>query len=340
MKMKRIVVGVVVGVPVLLLAGLTFIVVSSYLEHRQLVEQEKQAYPAPGTLVEAGSDGGALHVYAEGPTGTPAGTGTALQGDAHATGNNPTLVFLSGLGTSSPYYDFKVLFEQFSPEYRVAVVERAGYGWSDITSSPRDLETVLQETRTALQGAGENPPYVLFPHSLAGLEALYWAHHYPEELHAVIGLDPLVPEYHQHSSNGAALSRAVTVLARTGLMRSGPDVFAANFPAMLKGHLSKQDAQIAETIFLRRTNTRNMWAEVAELPNNAEVLLEQGLPDVPMHVFVSDQGADLWKSSLLEFAEAGNGKYYLLDAEHYIHLDKPEFIAETSRKLIESAGLN
>ncbi len=348
MKMKRVIVGTALGLPVLLLAGAAFIVVSSYVEHRQLVEQEKEAYPAPGTLVAAGTNGGALHVFAEGPTGTPSSntgtpagaTGSAAQGNARSADSNPTLVFLSGLGTSSPYYDFKVLFEQFSPEYRVAVVERAGYGWSDITSSPRDLATVLQETRTALQGAGETPPYVLFPHSLAGLEALYWAHHYPEELHAVIGLDPLVPEYHQQSSNRASLSRGVTLLARTGLMRSGPDIFASNFPAMLKGHLTQEDAQIAETIFLRRTHTRNMWAEVAALPENSQLVLDQGLPSLPFHVFISDHRGDVWKSSLIEFAEASNSEYYLLDAEHYIHLDKPEFIAETSRKLIESAGPN
>jgi pimeloyl-ACP methyl ester carboxylesterase len=320
---KKILIGITVGVLLLLLALGAVLLADSYLEHRRLVEQEKDAYPAPGMLADvgagSGSAGGLLHVYAEG------------EGD-------PTLVFLSGLGTSSPYYDFKVLFERLSDDYRVAVVERAGYGWSDITKSSRGLETVLRETRTALQRAGETPPYVLFPHSLAGLEALYWANTYPDEVAAIMALDPLVPEYFERSQDVASLSRVETILAHTGLMRQGPDVFARNFPAMVKGHLTEDEAEIAETIFLRRTHTPNMWAEVRALPENAAVVREQGQPDLPFHVFISDQGSEEWKDSLISYAEATGGNYFLLDAGHYVHLDRPEIIAETSERLIEAAG--
>lgn len=323
---------VAAGIPLLLLGGATFVIASSYLEHRQLVEQEKAAYPAPGALVEVGPapdaaeagragepEGSLLHVYAEG------------EGD-------PTLVFLSGLGTSSPYYDFKVLFERLSDDHRVAVVERAGYGWSDITDSPRDLETVLNETRTALRRAGESPPYALFPHSLAGLEALYWANRYPEEIVAVLGLDPLVPDYFERAEDAASISRLQTVLARTGLMRSGPDVFAGNFPAMVKGRLSEEEAEVAETIFFRRSHTRNMWAELRALAENVALLEQQGMPEPPVHVFISDEGSEIWKDSLIDYAEAAAGEYFLLDAGHYVHLDAPEKIAEVSRELIEAAS--
>ena len=73
---------------------------------------------------------------------------------------------MSGFGTSSPFYDFKVLFDKLVNDYRIAVVERAGYGWSNISSNSGDLDTVLAETRRALKLAGEKPPYVLFPHSM------------------------------------------------------------------------------------------------------------------------------------------------------------------------------
>lgn len=305
-----------IGIPVLLLAGLTFVVASSHVEHRRLVEAEEAAYPAPGLRVDAG--GGVLHVYAEGE-------------------GEPTLVFLSGLGTSSPFYDFKDLFERLSDDYRIAVVERAGYGWSEITSSPRDLDTVLTETRTALQRAGERPPYVLFPHSLAGLEAIHWANRYPEEVEAIIGLDPLVPGYYELGEDAASLSPLVTVLARTGLMRSGPDVFAENFPAMVAGRLTEREAEIAETIFMRRTNTRTMHAEVDALPENARLVLEQGTPEVPFHAFISDRGTDAWKESVAAYAEGTGGERVLLDADHYVHLDRPGVIADTSRELIAAA---
>lgn len=306
-----------IGIPILFLAGLTFVVTSSHLEHRRLIEVEEAAYPAPGVLVEVES--GILHVYSEGSGG-------------------PTLVFLSGLGTSSPYYDFKDLFERLSDEYRIIVVERAGYGWSEITSSPRDLDTILNETRTALQLAGEGPPYVLFPHSMAGLEAIYWAVLYPEELEMIIGLDPLVPDYYELREDEASLSPIVTILAYTGLMRSGPDVFANNFPAMVAGRLTEREAEVAETVFMRRTNTRNMYAEIDALPENAHQLLEQGVPNVPFHAFISNRGTEAWRESIVAYSEATGGEFFPLNADHYVHLDEPELIAETSRQLIEGAG--
>ena len=41
----------------------------------------------------------------------------------------------------------------------------------------------------ALDKAGIQDPYVLCPHSLSGLEALYWAQKYPDEVEAIVGLD-------------------------------------------------------------------------------------------------------------------------------------------------------
>ncbi|WP_241078220.1 alpha/beta fold hydrolase [Natranaerofaba carboxydovora] len=119
----------------MLIVVAAFIVESSYVEHKELIEQEKEEYPAPGTLVDINDDGDKLHVYGKG------------EGDT-------TLVFMSGLGTSSPVYGFKVLYNKLSNDYRIAVVERAGYGWSDISSSPRDIDTVLEETRAALELSG------------------------------------------------------------------------------------------------------------------------------------------------------------------------------------------
>ena len=90
-RKRRILKVVIIGIPVVLLASAAFVLATSWFDHRRLVEEETAAYPAPGSLVAV--DDARLHVYAEG------------DGD-------PTLVFLSGLGTSSPYYEFKELFER------------------------------------------------------------------------------------------------------------------------------------------------------------------------------------------------------------------------------------
>ena len=89
-----------------------------------------------------------------------------------------TLVFLSGSGTCSPILDFKSLYSLLSDEYRIIVVEKFGYGYSDVVDEDRNIQTVLSETRLALNKAGIDGPYVLCPHSMSGIEALYWAQEY------------------------------------------------------------------------------------------------------------------------------------------------------------------
>ncbi len=316
--MKKILKYILIGIPILIIAGIAFVVGGSYFEHQELVEQEKQKYPAPGSLVDVNDDGNHLHVYSSGE-------------------GEQTLVFMAGLGTSSPVYDFKALYSHLKDEYRIAVVERAGYGWSDITASPRDIDTVLEETRAALQKSGESPPYVLFPHSLAGLEAIHWASLYPEEITAIIGLDPLVPQYQVQTEEEPDLSRIISVLASTGLMRQQPGVCRDNFEAIRKGHLTEEEIEVACSIFFRRTLTDNMWEEADMIAANAQLILEQGKPEVPFHAFISGEGEEKWQDTLSTYAKEAGGKYYILEAGHYLHLDLPELIAETSIDLINQA---
>lgn len=302
--MKKIVKRVLIIIPVLIVAFIAFIIGSSYLEHRSLVEEEKEMYPAPGQLVEVNDH--QIHVYSEGE------------------GPN-TFVFMSGLGTSSPYYDFKVLFEKISEDHQIVVIERPGYGWSDVTSTDRDLETVLEESRQALKLAGIEGPYNLVPHSLAGLEAIYWAQKYPEEVDNIFGLDALVPGYHeQQEEMDNPLSPIITFLARSGLMRQQPGVCEDNFFAIKKGHLDAQETEIACTLFMRRVMTKNMWEEYRSLEENSQLVLNNGRPNVPIYTFISSENDDNWQRILSDYSDES----YILDAHHYVHLDETDFIAE------------
>jgi pimeloyl-ACP methyl ester carboxylesterase len=315
---------VLIGLPLVVLVAAVAVIGASYLEHRRLSGVEQAAYPPPGVLVpvhgphEDAAPGTRLHVYAEGE-------------------GAPTLVFLSGLGTSAPVFDFKPLFTRLSDSYRIAVVERAGYGWSDIGDRPRDIDTVLEETRLALREAGEPPPYVLFPHSLAGLEAIRWAQRHPDEVAVIIGLDPLVPGYHEATGEDASLSPWITFLARTGLMRNGPQVFARNFPAMVEGRLTTEEAAAARAIFMRRTNTPDMWAEARAMPANSAVVRDAAPPPVPVFALVSHAQPAAWQAAITACAQATGGAVRMLDAGHYLHVEEPERVARISRTWIDAA---
>ena len=54
-------------------------------------------------------------------------------------------VFVKGQG--SPILDFKDVYDGFSKEYKIVVVERADYGYSEDTSKSRDVSVILSETR-------------------------------------------------------------------------------------------------------------------------------------------------------------------------------------------------
>ena len=129
---------------------------------------EKASHPAPGLMVEV--NGQRMHVYCEGNVGR-------------------TVVLLSGLGAACPSMDFRPLFSALRADHRVVIAECFGYGWSDLTNRPRTVQNIIAETRLALGKAGFSPPYVLMPHSVSGLYALYWANAYPQEVDPVVGID-------------------------------------------------------------------------------------------------------------------------------------------------------
>ena len=79
---------------------------------------------------------------------------------------------MSGGGTSSPVLDFKSLYSLLSDDYKIVVVEKFGYGFSDVVDNERSIDSILEDSRTALTKAGVVGPYVLFPHSMSGIEAL------------------------------------------------------------------------------------------------------------------------------------------------------------------------
>lgn len=310
--MKRAMRWIILGAVSLLL----LLLVGSFVNHRLRLSGEEAAYPPPGQLAPVNDH--RLHVYGEG------------EGPV-------TLVFLAGSGTSAPMLDFKGLYSRLSDEYRIAVVERAGYGWSDDGETSRDIDTVLNETRMALQQVGERPPYVLFPHSMSGLEAIHWANLYPNEVAAIVGLDPAVPQTYVDQPPPRAMLAAINFASRSGLIRLAPSICMES-PAVSQGHLTSEETAAYCSLLYRRTLTPNMLAEVDATEANAEQVAAQGIPAVPLYFFISN-GEELplddWGDILAAYAEeAENGRYLVLDVGHYVHNLAADVIAEESRAFI------
>ena len=91
---------------------------SSFIWHKVALKSEENLRKPLGDLVEV--DGNKMSIYTKG------------QG-------KHTLVFLSGGGTSSPILDFKSLYSKLFNDYRIVVVEKFGYGYSDVISGKEIL---------------------------------------------------------------------------------------------------------------------------------------------------------------------------------------------------------
>jgi pimeloyl-ACP methyl ester carboxylesterase len=301
-----------------LLAGLVglllLLVVGSTINHRLRVPDEAVAYPPPGEMVAVNDH--RLHVYAE-------GTG------------NLTLVFLSGSGTTAPSLDFRGLYRLLSDDYRTVVVERAGYGWSEDGGTSRDIDTVLNETRLALAEAGESPPYILLPHSMGALEAVHWANRYPDEVAAIVGLDPAVPPIYEIMPPPRAKIALLSFIGRTGLLRLVPSVCLESPPA---DYLTEAEMGAYCSIMVRRTFTADMWAEAEATQANAQWVAAEGMPEVPFYVFISNGDGlpmDNWREVLVAYVEAAGGQYRMLDVDHHVHAEAPELIAEEIRIFLQ-----
>ena len=102
---------------------------------------------------------------------------------------NITIIFMAGSGVGCPTFEYKPIYRRMSDKYRIAVVEKAGYGLSSKAVTERTIENLVEESRTALKKLHIEPPYILAPHSYSGFEAIWWANTYPEEVKAVLGID-------------------------------------------------------------------------------------------------------------------------------------------------------
>ena len=211
---------------------------------------------APGKMVKVNDT--YMHVFSISPS---------------TTAMHHPIVFLSGSGTECPTYDFKPLWHLLKDRFHIVVVERPGYGWSGQTSHPRDIDTILAETREALKQADIAGPFIPAPHSLSGLEAIYWAQKYPDEVYAILGLDMAVPQVYRIME----IPKYFPLLARFGhlLRRPLAAAMVKNHPAVKNNLLDKTEREAMEVITSRQLLSKNMMDEIDYVKENA-VKVENG----------------------------------------------------------------
>ena len=248
-----------------------------------------------------------------------------------------TIVFLSGAGIASPILDFKNLSDSLSKKYKVVVVERAGYGFSQDSDHSRDVMEVLSETRQALAQAHVSGPYVIISHSMASLESLAWQEKYPNEVKALIGLDWALPESYEDLKDNQALLTVAYWSSKIGLLRYFPESLYIKNQTLIESE-RKQYKLLA----YKQLMSQAMLHESRLAKENAKKVPSNINPKIPALLMVSNgDGTSFSQSEWQRYAERfasdqSNVQVVYMDAPHDLYHYQSDAIVSRIKEFLEN----
>ena len=292
-----------------LMGAVLVLLLASFIYHRLALQREKASLNPMGQMVSVNGHDMSVFVKGNGPQ---------------------TLVFLSGAGTASPILDFKDLYDGLSKQYKIVVVERAGYGYSEDTSKSRDVSEILSETRQALAKAHVSGPYIILSHSMASLETLLWQEKYPSEIQAIIGLDWALPESYSQLRMHSQILRMARLGSQLGLLRYIPSrLYVPN------ENLSSRDRRLYQRIAYRQILSQAMLNESLSVKGNAKKVDAKINSQISTLLLVSNgEGTSFskeeWRNYAARFAkDQKNIELTFYDAPHYLyHYRTKEVVAK------------
>ena len=272
---------------------------------------------------------------------TPIGKQVTVNGhqmNVSITGEGPeTIVLLSGAGIASPILEFKNLSDSLSKKYKVVVVERAGYGFSEDSDRSRDVMEVLSETRQALAQAHVSGPYVIISHSMASLESLAWQEKYPNEVKALVGLDWALPASYEDLKDNQALLTVAYWSSKIGLLRYFPEFFYIKNPT-----LTETERQQYKLLAYKQLMSQAMLHESRLAKENAKKVPSSINPKIPALLLVSNgEGTTFSQSEWQRYAERfasdqSNVQVVYMDAPHDLYHYQSDAIVSHIKEFLEN----
>ena len=292
-----------------LLSFILLFLVGTFFYHRISLQKENKFLTPMGQTVLV--NGHQMNVYVQGE-------------------GSETIVFLSGAGIASPILDFKNLTDSLSKNYKIVVVERAGYGYSDDSNQSRDVMEVLSETRQALSQANVTGPFIILSHSMASLESLAWQEKYPDEVKALVGLDWALPASYEDLKDNQALLTVVYWSSKIGLLRYFPESFYIKNPT-----LTEAERQQYKLLAYKQLMSQAMLHESRLVKENAKKVPSSINPKIPALLLVSNgEGTTFSQSEWQHYAEKfssdqSNVQVIYMDAPHELyHYQSHEIVSQ------------
>ena len=298
------------------LSFILLFLLATFIFHRISLEKEKASLTPMGQQVLV--NGHQINVYVE--------------------GDGPeTMVVLSGAGIASPILDFKEVSESLSKQYKIVIVERAGYGYSDDSNHSRDVMEVLSETRQALSQANITGPFIILSHSMASLESLAWQEKYPDEVKALIGLDWALPSSYENLKDNQALLTLAYWSSKIGLLRYFPESFYIKNQT-----LTESERKQYRLLAYKQLMSQAMLHESQTVKENAKKVPSNINPKIPALLMVSNgEGTSFSQSEWQRYAERfasdqSNVQVVYMDAPHDLYHYQSDAIVSRIKEFLEN----
>ncbi|PIG94055.1 alpha/beta hydrolase [Gloeocapsopsis sp. IPPAS B-1203] len=261
-------------------------------------------------------------------------------------------------GTGGTHLDWQLVQPEVAKFARILTYDRAGYGWSDISSESRTAEQVVSELRQLLREVEIEPPYVLVGMSLSGLFSRLFAYCYPEEVAGMVLVDVAHERMYEETPVEWVelnqrlerfLTHVVPIIARIGLLRLLVAFDSLPMAAGLFQKFPPSMQPLAKALY-SQTQFGKTFAQESAAVSISMSQVEQArkikpFPDIPLIVLSSGKpDFDITQDVLQKLqelhadlaSESPQGIHIIArESGHAIQLDKPELVVDAIRQVVE-----
>jgi pimeloyl-ACP methyl ester carboxylesterase len=258
--------------------------------------------------------------------------------------SSPTLILDAGLGNDGLIWGG--VQPVLAKTTRVCSYDRAGFGWSDPLSPPRDADRISAELHGLLHAAGITGPVVLMGHSIAGIYIRDYATRYPDQVAGLIFVDGSTPLQNRNPAFQREFAKKPFQWLRDV---QGQALFVAGMPrwfGQCSHRLPGFDTAAAklQAEDLCRTQWSAINAEMASFDRDGEETAHTGpYGALPVLIFSQDPAKDAspiaraWNQMQEDLKQLSTRSRRVIarGSTHYIQIDRPELIEREVPLFIE-----
>jgi pimeloyl-ACP methyl ester carboxylesterase len=275
----------------------------------------------------------------------------------------PTVVFEAGIGAT--HLNWCHIQETIAQSTATVSYDRGGLGWSSRCRTARTPGNIAAELHQMLQNAGIAPPYILVGHSFGGLIVRRFALLYPDEVSALVLIDPmrceewppLNPAKQSQINLGSKLIRYAVPFAGCGLARLLVTTLFYHAGQYSDQIVSVAGANPRHVVNRIKTEVgkmpRKVWPAVASHWSRPEFYAGmrshiQSIPDtvtemhaaepiraIPVTVLTPGNAVPLSDEDLERIGDRVQ-QVIAAKSEHWIQLDEPELVIDSIRAMVDA----